>query len=48
MAAYYNEIDPYAAEWLRNLIHAGHIAPGDEEILRVAGEAHQTGWDFDC
>lgn len=26
--AYYNEIDPYAAEWLRNLIKAGHIAPG--------------------
>ncbi|MDP8868624.1 DNA cytosine methyltransferase [Serratia marcescens] len=25
----YNEIDPYAAEWLRNLIAAGHIAPGD-------------------
>jgi DNA (cytosine-5)-methyltransferase 1 len=29
MAAYYNEIDPYAAQWLRNLIKAGHIAPGD-------------------
>lgn len=28
-AAYYNEIDPYAAQWLRNLIAAGHIAPGD-------------------
>jgi DNA (cytosine-5)-methyltransferase 1 len=27
--AYYNEIDPYAAQWLRNLIEAGHIAPGD-------------------
>ncbi|OVZ93401.1 DNA cytosine methyltransferase [Yersinia kristensenii] len=26
--AYYNEIDPYAAQWLRNLIKAGHIAPG--------------------
>jgi len=26
--AYYNEIDPYAAEWLGNLIIAGHIAPG--------------------
>ena len=25
---YYNEIDPYAAQWLRNLIAAGHIAPG--------------------
>lgn len=29
MAAYYNEIDPFAAEWLRNLIRDGHIAPGD-------------------
>jgi DNA (cytosine-5)-methyltransferase 1 len=27
--AYYNERDPYAAQWLRNLIAAGHIAPGD-------------------
>jgi len=29
MAAYYNEIEPYAAQWLRNLIAAGLIAPGD-------------------
>lgn len=28
MVAYYNEIDPYAAEWLRNLIAMGEIAPG--------------------
>jgi DNA (cytosine-5)-methyltransferase 1 len=27
--AYYNETDPYAARWLRNLIAAGHIADGD-------------------
>lgn len=26
--ALYNEIDPYAVEWLRALIAAGHIAPG--------------------
>lgn len=26
--AYYNETDAYAAEWLRNLIVAGQIAPG--------------------
>jgi hypothetical protein len=25
MSAYYNEIDPYAAQWLRNLIAAGHL-----------------------
>ena len=29
MRAYYNEHDPFAAAWLRNLIDAGHIAPGD-------------------
>lgn len=28
MPALYNELDPYAAQWLRNLSNAGHIAPG--------------------
>lgn len=28
MSAYYNEIDPFAAAWLRELIKAGHIASG--------------------
>ena len=27
--AYYNELDPHAAQWLRNLIEAGHIPAGD-------------------
>lgn len=27
--AYYNEFEPYAAQWLRNLIEAGCIADGD-------------------
>lgn len=27
--AYYNKINPHAAQTLRNLIAAGHIAPGD-------------------
>ena len=36
MTAYYNEHDAYAAQWLRNLIDAGHIAPGivDERDIR--------------
>ena len=34
--AYYNEIDPYAAQWLRNLIAAGHIAPGDVDERSIA------------
>lgn len=29
MNAYYNEIDPYCAAWLRNLIAAGHLPAGD-------------------
>jgi DNA (cytosine-5)-methyltransferase 1 len=29
MSAYYNEIDPAAAQWLRNLIKAGLIAAGE-------------------
>lgn len=36
MSAYYNEIDPFAAQWLRELIKAGVIAPGivDERDIR--------------
>lgn len=29
MAVYYNELDPYCAEWLRNLIAAGELPAGD-------------------
>jgi DNA (cytosine-5)-methyltransferase 1 len=29
MAAYYNEHEPFAAQWLRNLISSGHIAQGE-------------------
>lgn len=29
VGTYYNENDPYAVEWLRNLITAGHLPPGD-------------------
>ena len=35
MAAYYNEIDAYAAEWLRNLIKAGHIADGEVDTRSI-------------
>src|SRR5215475_7151932 len=27
--SYYNDNDPYCAQWLRNLVAAGHIPPGD-------------------
>lgn len=33
--AYYNEIDPYAVQWLRNLIKAGHIANEDVDERSV-------------
>jgi DNA (cytosine-5)-methyltransferase 1 len=26
--AYYNDVDPFCCEWVRNLIKAGHVAPG--------------------
>jgi DNA (cytosine-5)-methyltransferase 1 len=35
MSAYYNEIDPYAAQWLRNLIAGGHIAPGEVDVRDI-------------
>ncbi|EBX1069674.1 hypothetical protein QE86_004301 [Salmonella enterica subsp. enterica] len=39
MTAYYNEFDPFAAQWLRNLIKERLIATGivdDRSILEVA------------
>lgn len=36
MAAYYNEIDPFAAGWLRNLIKEGLIADGDVDERSIA------------
>ena len=33
--AYYNEIDPFCAQWLRNLIAAGLIAPGDVDTRSI-------------
>lgn len=36
MTAYYSEIDPFAAAWLRELIKAGHIAPGEVDMRSIA------------
>ena len=46
MAAYYNEIDPFAAQWLRNLIAAGHIAPGvvDERSIKDVAPEDLSGF----
>ena len=35
MSAYYNEIEPYAAQWLRNLITAGLIADGEVDTRSI-------------
>jgi DNA (cytosine-5)-methyltransferase 1 len=35
MTAYYNENDPYAAEWLRNLIKSGEIADGEVDTRSI-------------
>lgn len=35
MSAYFNEIDPFAAEWLRNLIKAGLIADGEVDTRSI-------------
>lgn len=50
MSAYYNEYDPKAAAWLRELIRAGQIAPGfvdersitevDPEYVKLFTQAH--------
>ena len=38
---YYNDNDPYVAKWLRNLVDAGHLPPGDVDersILEVSAD----------
>ena len=46
MAAYYNEFDPYAAQWLRNLIKRGLIADGDvdDRSIRDVAAADLRGY----
>jgi len=35
VTAYYNEIDAYAAAWLRNLINAGHLPAGEVDTRSI-------------
>lgn len=42
--AYYNEFDKKAAAWLRELIKAGHIAPG---IVVKSGHRNTLAFGFD-
>ena len=43
---YYNEFDPYAAQWLRNLIDAGHIPKGevDSRSIKDVSASDLTGY----
>jgi len=45
-STYYNEHDPFAAEWLRELIKAGHIAPGvvDERSIEDVAPNYLDGF----
>lgn len=47
MTAFYNEIDPQAAQHLRNLIDAGHIAPGvvDERSIEDVRPDELMGYE---
>jgi len=36
MMVYYNDIDPYCVQWLRNLIAAGHLPAGDVDERSIA------------
>jgi len=39
MTCYYNEFDPYAAQWLRNLIAADHLPAGDVDERSIVDVA---------
>ena len=40
---YYNDNDPYATQWRRNLIAAGQIAPGDVDERSIKEAWHDPG-----
>ena len=44
--AYYNEFDPYAAQWLRNLITIGVIAPGEVDERSIEDVSPDDLRDF--
>ena len=47
MPAYYNEFEPFAAQWLRNLITANLIAPGEVDERSIALVQPEDVRDFD-
>lgn len=47
MTAYYNEVDPYAAQWLKKLIAQGHIASGDVDERSIVNVRADDLKDYD-
>jgi DNA (cytosine-5)-methyltransferase 1 len=47
VTAYYNEIEPYAADWLRELIKKGHIADGIVDTRSIVAVEAADLRDFD-
>ena len=47
MSAYYNEINPYCAQWLRNLMQAGLIANGWVDERSIKDVRARDLWEFD-
>ncbi|MEX0385841.1 DNA cytosine methyltransferase [Spiribacter onubensis] len=47
MKCYYNEFDPYCAEWLRNLIREGHLPPGDVDDRSITEVCADEIRDYD-
>ena len=47
MTAYYNEFDPFTAQWLRNLAAEGLIARGqvDDRDMRAVSASELAGYD---
>jgi DNA (cytosine-5)-methyltransferase 1 len=46
MSAYYNENDPFAAQWLKELIRAGLVAPGEVDERSIVDVRPDDLWGF--
>ena len=47
MPVYFNEIDPYAAQWLRNLIACGLLPEGEVDERSIVDVRHDDLRGFD-
>jgi len=48
MSAYYNEIEPFCVEWLKNLIKAGLIADGEVDSRSITDVSPDDLRGFGC